>query len=297
MMASLPQKMKKIKLVAIVGPTASGKTSFAIDYALKNNGEIISADSRLVYRGFDIGTAKPSMEERNGIPHYLIDIVEPEFDYSVAQFVKDAQSAIFKVNSSGKLPVIVGGTGLYLKGLLDGYTFPDMQVDYEMRAKLNSLSVETLYLELLSLDPQAALNIEKNDKKKIVRALEIVKTLNRPLSQVRGVSETPYDVEWIGLNFPRNILYERINHRVDIMLESGLIKETKMLLEKHGRIQNLIHTIGYQEIISYLDGVLSLDEAAALLKQNTRNYAKRQLTWFRKNEKIKWNCYPEKLKK
>ena len=169
--------MKKYKVIAIAGPTASGKTKLAIEMAQQLDTEIISADSRLVYKGFDIGTAKPSMEERNGIPHYLIDIVEPEFDYSVAQFVKDAQSAIFKVNSSGKLPVIVGGTGLYLKGLLEGYTFPDMQVDYDLRAQLNNSSAETLYSELSSIDPQAALNIDKNDKKKIVRALEIVKTL------------------------------------------------------------------------------------------------------------------------
>ncbi len=297
MTENLFEKMKKIKVVAIVGPTASGKTSYAIDYAKQHNGEIISADSRLVYKGFDIGTAKPTPEERQGIKHYLIDIVDPTYDYSVVQFVKDAEKAITEIVSQGKLPIITGGTGLYLKGLLEGYDFPEMQTDYELREKLKQLEVKELYDELSRLDPVSAQNIEQNDKKKIIRALEVIKSLNRPLSEVRGVKEHPYDVEWIGLNFPRNELYERINKRVDMMLELGLVEETERLLDQYGRIQNLLHTIGYQEIIAHLDGIMTLEEAADKLKQNTRNYAKRQLTWFRKNENIKWNCYPEKLKK
>ena len=297
MTENLFEKMKKIKVVAIVGPTASGKTSYAIDYAKQHNGEIISADSRLVYKGFDIGTAKPTPEERQGIKHYLIDIVDPTYDYSVVQFVKDAEKAITEIVSKGKLPIITGGTGLYLKGLLEGYDFPEMQTDYELREKLKQLEVKELYDELSRLDPVSAQNIEQNDKKKIIRALEVIKSLNRPLSEVRGVKEHPYDVEWIGLNFPRNELYERINKRVDMMLELGLVEETERLLDQYGRIQNLLHTIGYQEIIAHLDGIMTLEEAADKLKQNTRNYAKRQLTWFRKNENIKWNCYPEKLKK
>lgn len=289
--------MKKIKVVAIVGPTASGKTSYAIEFAGQNNGEIISADSRLVYKGFDIGTAKPTKAEQQAIKHYLIDIIEPVYDYSVAQFVKDAENAIQEITSKGKLPVITGGTGLYLKALLEGYDFPDMQTDYRLREELKKIDADKLYNELKLLDPVSAETIERNDKKKIIRSLEIIKSLGKPLSEVRGVKEHPYEVEWIGLNFPRNELYERINKRVDIMLEHGLVAETQKLLNKYGRIQNLVHTIGYQEIIAYLDGIMTLEEAADKLKQNTRNYAKRQLTWFRKNENIKWNCYPEKLKK
>ena len=277
--------------------TASGKTSYAIEFAGQNNGEIISADSRLVYKGFDIGTAKPTKAEQQAIKHYLIDIIEPVYDYSVAQFVKDAENAIQEITSKGKLPVITGGTGLYLKALLEGYDFPDMQTDYRLREELKKIDADKLYNELKLLDPVSAETIERNDKKKIIRSLEIIKSLGKPLSEVRGVKEHPYEVEWIGLNFPRNELYERINKRVDIMLEHGLVAETQKLLNKYGRIQNLVHTIGYQEIIAYLDGIMTLEEAADKLKQNTRNYAKRQLTWFRKNENIKWNCYPEKLKK
>ena len=289
--------LKKIKITAIVGPTASGKTSFAIDYARKNNGEIISADSRLVYKGFDIGTAKPTADEMQGIEHYLIDIVEPFESYSVAQYVNDAQNAIDEIVSKGKLPIIAGGTGLYLKALLEGYDFPQMEINYEFRESLKKFDSEYLHDELTKLDAETAKNIGKNDKKKIIRSLEVIDALKRPLSEVRGKKEHPYVVEWIGLNFPRQELYERINKRVDSMIELGLVEETRKLLEKYGRVQNLIHTIGYQEIIDFLDGKMPLNDAVEKLKQNTRNYAKRQLTWFRKNENIKWNCYPEKLKK
>ena len=289
--------LKKIKITAIVGPTASGKTSFAIDYARKNNGEIISADSRLVYKGFDIGTAKPTADEMQGIEHYLIDIVEPFESYSVAQYVNDAQNAIDEIVSKGKLPIIAGGTGLYLKALLEGYDFPQMEINYEFRESLKKFDSEYLHDELTKLDAETAKNIDKNDKKKIIRSLEVIDALKRPLSEVRGKKEHPYVVEWIGLNFPRQELYERINKRVDSMIELGLVEETRKLLEKYGRVQNLIHTIGYQEILDFLDGKMPLNDAAEKLKQNTRNYAKRQLTWFRKNENIKWNCYPEKLKK
>ncbi len=289
--------LKKIEITAIVGPTASGKTSFAIDYARKNNGEIISADSRLVYKGFDIGTAKPTADEMQGIEHYLIDIVEPFESYSVAQYVNDAQNAIDEIVSKGKLPIIAGGTGLYLKALLEGYDFPEMEINYEFRESLKKFDSEYLHDELTKLDAETAKNIDKNDKKKIIRSLEVIDALKRPLSEVRGKKEHPYVVEWIGLNFPRQELYERINKRVDSMIELGLVEETRKLLEKYGRVQNLIHTIGYQEIIDFLDGKMPLNDAVEKLKQNTRNYAKRQLTWFRKNENIKWNCYPEKLKK
>ena len=289
--------LKKIKITAIVGPTASGKTSFAIDYARKNNGEIISADSRLVYKGFDIGTAKPTADEMQGIKHYLIDIVEPFESYSVAQYVNDAQNAIDEIVAKGKLPIIAGGTGLYLKALLEGYDFPQMEINYEFRESLKKFDSEYLHDELTKLDAETAKNIDKNDKKKIIRSLEVIDALKRPLSEVRGKKEHPYVVEWIGLNFPRQELYERINKRVDSMIELGLVEETRKLLEKYGRVQNLIHTIGYQEIIDFLDGKMPLNDAVEKLKQNTRNYAKRQLTWFRKNENIKWNCYPEKLKK
>lgn len=285
------------KVIAVVGATASGKTSYAIDLARKIGGEIISADSRLVYKGMDIGTAKPTIEEMQGIPHYIIDVVEPEFNYSAGLYAKEAKRCIEDIVSRGKVPIVVGGTGLYYRVLLENYDLPDVKPDYELRENLCKYSCEELLEMLFNLDEKAGNSVERNDKKKLIRYIEIIKLTGKPLDLARGKRDKEFDVEWIGLNFPREILYDRINKRVDQMIELGLVEETQELLEKHGRISNITDTIGYREIISYLDGELSLDDAKDKLKQNTRNYAKRQLTWFRKNEEIKWNCYPERKKK
>ncbi len=284
---------RKNKVIAVVGPTASGKTAFAVDLAEKIGGEIISADSRLVYKGFDIGTAKPTLDERRGIPHYMIDIAEPEVDYSAGLYVHEAKRIIEDIQSRGKVPIIAGGTGLYINILLMNYDLPKVEPDYELRKALKL--EEDLPAILAELDPETAQLIDKNDRKKLIRAIEIVKTTGKPIQRRKNNPE--YEIEWIGLNFPRDVLYDRINRRVDLMFEAGLIDETKNLLQKHGRIPNLLYTIGYQEVIQYLDGLLTLDEAVDKLKQNTRRYAKRQLTWFRKNPAINWNVYPEKLKK
>lgn len=285
------------RVIAVVGATASGKTSYAIELAKKINGEIISADSRLVYKGMDIGTAKPTIDEMQEIPHYMIDVVEPEYNYSVGLYVKEAKKHITDIISRGKVPIVVGGTGLYFRVLLENYDLPDVKPDYELRKELSSYPYEELLEMLTKLDEKAANSVEKNDKKKLIRYIEIIKLAGKPLDLVRGVKEKEFNVEWVGLNFPREILYDRINKRVDLMIEQGLIDETKKLLQKHGRISNITDTIGYREVLSYLDGELSLDEAKDKLKQNTRNYAKRQLTWFRKNEQINWNCYPDRKKK
>lgn len=285
------------RVIAVVGATASGKTSYAIELAKKINGEIISADSRLVYKGMDIGTAKPTIDEMQEIPHYMIDVVEPEYNYSVGLYVKEAKKHITDIISRGKVPIVVGGTGLYFRVLLENYDLPDVKPDYELRKELSSYSYEELLEMLTKLDEKAANSVEKNDKKKLIRYIEIIKLAGKPLDLVRGVKEKEFNVEWVGLNFPREILYDRINKRVDLMIEQGLIDETKKLLQKHERISNITDTIGYREVLSYLDGELSLDEAKDKLKQNTRNYAKRQLTWFRKNEQINWNCYPDRKKK
>lgn len=291
----MTENLKKSKIIAVVGPTASGKTAFAVNLAHQINGEIVSADSRLVYKGFNIGTAKPTLKEREGIPHYMIDIAEPETDYSAGLYLKDAEKIIKDILLRGKVPIIAGGTGLYLNILLMNYDLPKVEPDYDLREKLKK--TDNLYEILSSLDPQTALEIDPNDRKKLIRAIEIVKLTGKPLSKSRGRKEPEYDVEWLGLNYPREELYDRINRRVDLMIENGLVEETEKLLEKHGRINNILYTIGYQEMVSYLDGILTLDEAVDKLKQNTRRYAKRQLTWFRKNPDIKWNVYPEKLKK
>lgn len=288
---------KKNKVIAVVGATASGKTAYAVELARRVNGEIISADSRLVYKGLDIGTAKPDMDERFGIPHNMIDIVEPEVDYSVGLYANEARNIIEDIISRGKTPVIAGGTGLYFRILLENYDLPKINPDYELREALSKLSFSELYEMLVNLDAEAAKLVVQNDKRRAIRYIEIVKLTGSPVSEARGLKEPEFEVEWIGLNYPREELYDRINRRVDLMIEQGLVDETKNLLAKHGRINNIINTIGYREIISYLDGELTLEEAKDKLKQNTRNYAKRQLTWFRKNPDIKWNCYPDRKKK
>ena len=285
----------KNKVIAVVGPTASGKTSFSINLAKEVGGEIVSADSRLVYKGFDIGTAKPTKEEQDGIPHYMIDIVEPEFDYSAGLYQKEASAVIDDIISRGKTPIVVGGTGLYIDILLKNYDLPKIVPDKNLRKKLNDLDSDKLYNMLKELDNSACESININDRKKIIRAIEILKSSPNDLDNSRGIAESKYDVEWIGKNFDRKTLYERIDKRVDLMIENGLIDETKYLRKKHGDIPNLTGTIGYREIIGYLNGDYDLQTASDKLKQNTRNYAKRQLTWFRKNEEIKWDVFPEKL--
>lgn len=288
-------KKSKPKVIAVVGPTASGKTSYAVSLAHKVNGEVVSADSRLVYKGFDIGTAKPSLEECEGVPHHMIDIVEPEIDYSAGLYSQDAKKAVMEILSRGKTPIVAGGTGLYFRLLLENYDVPEVPPDYELREKLSAYTYEELRRMLEKLDPRRASEIEINDKKKIIRALEMAEHLEKPLSEYK--KELEFEVEWIGLNFPREELYERINVRVEMMVKAGLVEETENLLKQHGRTKNLTCTIGYQEMIAYLDNQMTLDEAKDKLKQNSRNYAKRQLTWFRKNPLIKWNCEPVRLKK
>ncbi len=281
--------MNKQKIIAIVGPTATGKSKLAVELAQKINGEIISADSRLVYNGFDVATAKPTIDEMQGIKHYLIDIVEPEFDYSVANFLDDSKVAIDEIVKKGKIPIVVGGTGLYFRVLLEDFDLPRVAPDYELRKKLEEIDCEALHEMLRELDPASAEKIHFNNKVKIIRAIEVSKTLQKPHSVAAGKKDVEFDVEWIGLNpEDRAILYKRIDDRVLEMVDNGLIEETKSLLAKHGRINNFVNTIGYQEILQYLDGGITLDEAIANMQQNSRRYAKRQLTWFRRNKLINW---------
>lgn len=289
--------LNKIDIIAIVGPTASGKTSYSIELAQKIDGEIISADSRLVYKGFDIGTAKPTVDERAGVPHYMIDIVEPEFDYSAALYKDEAEKVIEDISKRGKIPIVVGGTGLYIDILLKNYQLPRIKPNRILRDNLYSLNNYDLYDLLSKRDSKAAQNIDINDKKKIIRAIEIIESTGQTLDGARGMNDSKYNVKWVGRNFERKELYERINTRVDEMFENGIVDETRELLSKHGRIPNLICTIGYKEVMGYLDSIYSLERAKELLKQNTRRYAKRQLTWFRRNKDIEWNVYPEILKK
>lgn len=280
----------KSKVIAVVGPTASGKTALAIKLAKELDGEVVSADSRLVYKGFDIAAAKPNVEEREGIPHHLIDIVEPEFDYSAGNYHDDARKAIYDILLRGKTPIVAGGTGLYFRILLENYNLPKVEANYALREALDLRSKEDLLEELKSVDNITYERIKNSNKRRIVRALEVIKILNKPISEMDIQKEPEFDVDWrMPVLTSRQELYDRINKRVDIMVEKGLIDETKYLLKKHGRIKNFICTIGYQEILAYLDGECSLEEALDKLKQHTRNYAKRQLTWFRRNPELEVN--------
>lgn len=282
--------MGKTKVIAVAGPTASGKTKLAIELAKELNGEVISADSRLVYKGFDIMTAKPTKDEMDGIPHYMIDIVEPEYDFSVAEFRDRAKILIDEISSRGKIPIVAGGTGLYFRILLENYALPKIECNPELRKELEKISNEDLYKELQLKDFEYSKKVHPNNKVRLVRVLEVIRTLNKPFSEAVGLKEPEYDVDWRFPNInSREELYDRINKRVDIMFEMGMLEETKLLLKKHGRIKNLVSTIGYQEMIKYIDGKYSLEDALEELKMNTRRYAKRQLTWFRRTPELNVN--------
>ena len=272
-----------------MGPSASGKTSLAISIAKEFDAEIVSADSRLIYREMDIATAKPSDKEKQGIVHHLIDIKDPTEEYTVAEYADDAKKAIDKIAKNCKVPVVAGGTGLYFRILLENYDLPRVAPDEELRSMLELKDTKELYDELLKLDPLIAAKIHFNNKVKIIRAIEVSKKLGIPMSQAQGIKDSDYDVLWIGLNSSdRNFLYERINFRVDKMIEEGLLKEAKSLFLKYPNLQLLKSTIGYQEFYPYFSGDCSLEESIEALKQNTRRYAKRQLSWFRSNTSINW---------
>ena len=282
--------MGKTKVIAVAGPTASGKTKLAIELAKELDGEVISADSRLVYKGFDIMTAKPTKDEMDGIPHYMIDIVEPEYDFSVAEFRDRAKILIDEISSRGKIPIVAGGTGLYFRILLENYALPKIECNPELRKELEKISNEDLYKELQLKDFEYSKKVHPNNKVRLVRVLEVIRTLNKPFSESVGLKEPEYYVDWRFPNInSREELYDRINKRVDIMFEMGMLEETKLLLKKHGRIKNLVSTIGYQEMIKYIDGKCSLEDALEELKMNTRRYAKRQLTWFRRTPELNVN--------
>ena len=287
---------KRNKVIAIAGPTASGKTSLAIEIAKALKTEIISADSRQIYKEFDIATAKPSKQEMQGIKHHLIDVVSPEEEFTVADFADKAAEVMRNLFEQGKIPVVAGGTGLYFRILLENYDMPKVAPDKELRKKLHNIEkeqgVQALYDLLKQQDPVLAENMHPNNTVKIIRALEVCKTLGIPMSQAQKKKDPLYDVIWIGLGHlngeDRQFLYNRTDKRVDLMLEQGLEQEAKKLYEKYGKINSLLKTIGYQEFIDYFEEKISYEQCIEKIKQNTRRYAKRQLTWFRRNEDIKW---------
>lgn len=284
---------KKNKVFAIVGPTASGKSTLSLELAKKLDGEIISADSRQIYKEFDIATAKPSIEEMQGIKHHMIDIVTPGEEFSVADFADLANKVIEDVTQRGKVPIVAGGTGLYLRTLLADFDIPRVEPDKILRSELEKFAkdngAEALYKMLYYMDPVIAQKIHPNNTVKMIRAIEVTKALKMPMSQAQGRKEAPYDVCWIGLNAQnRDFLYDRVNMRVEKMMEAGLLEEAGQMFQKYGHLNIFNATIGYQELGSYFRGESSLDEAVEKIKQNSRHYAKRQLTWFRSNKEINW---------
>lgn len=278
--------LDKVKIIAVVGPTAVGKTALGIELAKRFNGEIISGDSQQVYRHLDIGTAKATLEEQAEAPHHLIDVREVDEAYSAYDFVKEASAAIEDITSRGKLPIIVGGTGLYLQSLLEGYHLGG-QVNQEevlaYRQELEQLADAVLFDKIV----EQGIEIPELNRRRAIRALELA-TFGQDLEN----KETPYEALLIGLNDDRQVLYERINHRVDVMVEKGILDEAKWLYDNHRDVQ-AARAIGYKELFPYFAGQASLEESVDKLKQNTRRFAKRQLTWFRNRMAISFYMVSE----
>ncbi|TQR38194.1 tRNA (adenosine(37)-N6)-dimethylallyltransferase MiaA [Lysinibacillus sphaericus] len=299
----IQDKLQQAEVVAIVGPTASGKTALSIELAKKYNGEIINGDSMQIYRGLDIGTAKITEEEMEGVPHHLLSFKEPTESFSVADYQKLVRAKIAEIQACGKLPIIVGGSGLYVQAVLYDFQFTEEQVDEVARkayyAELEKLGPEAMHAKLKKLDPQTAETIHPNNTRRVIRALEMIELSGvSKASEAQNRGEIPlYNHVIIGLgqNMSREVLYDRINRRVDIMMEKGLLEEVKGLWQQNIRGVQSIQAIGYKELYDYLDGRCSLEEASDSLKQNSRRYAKRQLTYFRNKMDVYFVNNGEKL--
>ncbi len=298
--------MRRQPLVVILGPTAVGKTEVAIEVAKALSGEIVSADSMQIYRGMDIGTAKPTSIERQGIAHHLIDCVDPKEDFSVAHYQQKAKAAIADIHARGNLPILAGGTGLYVNSIVYPMDFTDAAQDLSYRKQLNQLAEdkgkEAVYRLLLDSDPVTAARLHYNDVRRVIRALEIAHLTGIPMSEYRQDFESvdlPYQTCMICLTMDREKLYRRIEQRVDQMLDHGLTAEVQRLLNQ-GYTKDLVSMqgLGYKEMIRYLEGEHSLHEAIEILKRDTRRFAKRQMTWFRREPRIQWvdtDTFPEKI--
>lgn len=282
------------KVIAVVGPTASGKTALGIEIAKCFDGEIISCDSMQIYRHLDIGTAKPSKEEMQGVPHHMIDIADISESYSVGRFCEEAHEKIKDILSRGKLPILVGGTGLYIDNLVSGTLWAapprDEKLSSELLAFAEKNGSEAVYERLKRDDPEMALKLHPNDLKRVIRSLETVILTGKTRKELDSESKPykmPYDCLWLEKDIEREALYERINRRTDIMIEEGLIEETeKYVLPERYHMPTALQAIGYKEALLYIDGECGKEEMSQLLKRNTRRYAKRQLTWFRRNTEI-----------
>lgn len=286
--------MQKQKVVVIGGPTASGKTDLSIRLAKKINGEIVSADSMQIYKEMNIGTAKPDEDERQGIKHYMMDIINPDERYSVADYKRQAKIAIQEIINKGKTPIVVGGTGLYIDSLIYEIEYVDIQTDLEYRKQLEERvekeGLQKLYEEAKKIDECAMEKISPNDKKRILRVLEIYKQTGKTKTQLDKQSrkDVQYDYKVFAINMNREILYNRINKRVDIMIQKGLIDEVKQIYNKYKMFPTAMQALGYKEVVEYLEDKITKEEMIEKIKQESRRYAKRQLTWFRKNKQTIW---------
>ena len=286
----------KPKVIVIVGPTASGKTALSIELAKKINGEVVSCDSMQIYRDMNIGSAKPSIEEMQGIKHYMIDIVSPDQRFSVAEYKKQAEIAIEEILQSGKTPIVVGGTGLYADSLIYGIEYKQIEFDEKYRNELEEIAktekgLKELYKKAKEIDYLAMEKISPNDKKRILRVLEIYQSTGKTKTEQEIESrkkEVKYDYRVFAINMDRDILYDRINKRVDIMIENGLIEEVQNLLKKYKKFPTAMQGLGYKEVVEYLENKFTKEEMIEKIKLETRRYAKRQLTWFRKNKETIW---------
>ena len=294
-MSSKITEKRRPKVIVICGPTASGKTALSIELAKKINGEIVSCDSMQIYKDMNIGTAKPTEEEKEGIKHYLLDFVSPDKRYSVADYKKDAKKAIKEIVNKGKIPIVVGGTGLYVDSLIYEIEFQDIKFDEEYRRKLEKQveenGLQELYERAKKIDEEAIKKISPNDKKRILRILEIYHATGKNKTEQEKESrkkEVEYDYKVYALNWDREKLYDRINRRVDIMIEQGLIEEVRNIYNKYEKFPTAMQGLGYKEVVEYLEGKTTKEEMIEKIKQETRRYAKRQLTWFRKNKQTIW---------
>ena len=287
------------KIVVICGPTASGKTALSIALAKAFDGEVVSADSMQIYRRMDIGTAKPTKQEMDGVPHHMLDVAEPGEAYSVSRYVEEATACVEDILARGKLPIICGGTGLYIDGLIRGTDYQPAGTDNGIREQLEgeweARGAEEMMARLAAVDPDSAARLHLSDKRRILRALEVYLATGETITvhNARTKAIPPrYEAIMIGLNTePRQILYDRIDRRVGIMLEQGLLQEVKCLLEDGLLDGTAAQAIGYKELLAYFRGEMTLETAADLIRQKSRNYAKRQLTWFRRDERVKWIVY------
>ena len=286
----------KPKVIVIVGPTSSGKTALSIELAKKIDGQIVSCDSMQIYKDMTIGSAKPTVDEMQGIKHYMIDFLEPNQRYSVAEYKKQAEEAIREILKNGKTPIVVGGTGLYADSLIYNIEYANIEFDREYREKLEEQAkteegLQRLYEEAKKIDEEACKKISKTDKKRIIRILEIFNKTGKTKTQLdieSRIIEPKYDYRVFAIDIKRDILYERINKRVDQMLETGLVEEVKSIINKYNEFPTAMQAIGYKEVVEYLENKISYEEMVEKIKQETRRYAKRQLTWFRKNKDKIW---------